>query len=294
MNFWEAEKEYLLEIKVRKYTAKTQRGYRNNLDVWCRFAEEKGYAVEDFCKPTLKEFIGALDGRKGTYINSLLRTVKSLLTYCSEQGYTTYRPKNNWLWVKEEKAVVAAFEPKQIKALLNNCKGNDFLSVRDRAIITMLFETGIRCGELCDLRVEDIHEDYLLIHGKNHKQRIVPITAPLSKAMVKYSRCRESRYRYKSPEPEYFLSYRGRKLTVAAVEVIMKGYGNGVEGVRLSPHTCRHTFAQQQVKMGTDLYTISRLLGHENIGITQTYLNSLRDSDIVEMCREKSVLSSLG
>ena len=54
MNFWEAEKECLLEIKVRKYTAKTQRGYRNNLDVWCRFAEEKGYAVENFCKPMLK------------------------------------------------------------------------------------------------------------------------------------------------------------------------------------------------------------------------------------------------
>ena len=56
--------------------------------------------------------------------------------------------------------------------------------------------------------------------------------------------------------------------------------GDGIDGIRVSPHTCRHFFAQQQVKMGTDLYTISRLLGHENIGITQTYLNSLRDSDI--------------
>ena len=74
----------------------------------------------------------------------------------------------------------------------------------------------------------------------------------------------------------------------------MKKYGSGIEGIRASPHTCRHFFAQQQIKMGTDLYTISRLLGHENIQITQTYLNSLRDRDVIEIAKNKSVLMSLG
>ena len=63
--------------------------------------------------------------------------------------------------------------------------------------------------------------------------------------------------------------------------------------IRVSPHTCRHFFAQQQVKMGTDLYTISRLLGHENIGITQTYLNSLRDEEVIQIAKQRSVLQSL-
>ena len=61
----------------------------------------------------------------------------------------------------------------------------------------------------------------------------------------------------------------------------------------MSPHTCRHFYAQQQVKMGTDLYTISRLLGHENIQITQTYLNSLRDEDIINNTKQRSVLLSI-
>ena len=61
----------------------------------------------------------------------------------------------------------------------------------------------------------------------------------------------------------------------------------------MSPHTCRHFYAQQQVKMGTDLYTISRLLGHENIQITQTYLNSLRDEDIINNTKQRSVLMSI-
>ena len=82
-------------------------------------------------------------------------------------------------------------------------------------------------------------------------------------------------------------------LTVTAVEIIVKLYGEGIEDVRVSPHTCRHFFTQQHVKMGTDLYTISRLLGHENIQITQTYLKSLRDRDIVEIAKSRSVLMAM-
>ena len=72
-----------------------------------------------------------------------------------------------------------------------------------------------------------------------------------------------------------------------------KAVRRGIEDVRVSPHTCRHFFAQQHVKMGTDLYTISRLLGHENIQITQTYLKSLRDRDIVEIAKSRSVLMAM-
>ena len=70
-------------------------------------------------------------------------------------------------------------------------------------------------------------------------------------------------------------------------------HGEGIEGIRVSPHTCRHFYAQQQIKMGTDLYTISRLLGHENIQITQTYLNSLRDEEVINISKQRSVLLSM-
>ena len=77
------------------------------------------------------------------------------------------------------------------------------------------------------------------------------------------------------------------------VEHIVKRHGAGIDGIRVSPHTCRHFYAQQHIKMGTDLYTISRLLGHENIQITQTYLNSLRDKEVISISKQKSVLLSL-
>ena len=167
------------------------------------------------------------------------------------------------------------------------------IHVRDAAILTTLFETGIRCWELCCIQKQDIHEDFIIINGKNHKQRVVPITPIMRKAIMRYADVRASYFALKNTDDYYFLSNHGRQLTNSAVENIVKRYGSDIKGVRVSPHTCRHFYAQQQVKMGTDLYTISRLLGHENVQITQTYLNSLRDEDVINIAKQKSVLMSM-
>ena len=297
MEIQQGIKEFLIEIEVRKYTPRTIRGYRNNLNLFLRFCTEHEIAdIENVTLATVKQFTRAMTAskKKGTYINGILKGVKSFLQYCYEEGYGAFNTKCCFPWCKEERAVITAFTPQQVKTMFQNCRGSDFKAIRDRTILTMLIDTGIRCLELCSIRPSDIHEDYIIIQGKNHKQRVVPITPILRKNMVKYEAVKESYFRYKNKDDTYFLSFHGRALTVSAVEVLMKKYGSGIEGIRVSPHTCRHFFAQQQIKMGTDLYTISRLLGHENIQITQTYLNSLRDRDVIEIAKNKSVLMSLG
>lgn len=297
MEIQQGIKEFLIEIEVRKYTPRTIRGYRNNLNLFLRFCTEHEIAaIENVTLATVKQFTRAMTAskKKGTYINGILKGVKSFLQYCYEEGYGAFNTKCCFPWCKEERAVITAFTPQQVKTMFQNCRGSDFKAIRDRTILTMLIDTGIRCLELCSIRPSDIHEDYIIIQGKNHKQRVVPITPILRKNMVKYEAVKENYFRYKNTDDTYFLSFHGRTLTVSAVEVLMKKYGSGIEGIRVSPHTCRHFFAQQQIKMGTDLYTISRLLGHENIQITQTYLNSLRDRDVIEIAKSKSVLMSLG
>ena len=296
MEIQQGIKEFLIEIEVRKYTPRTIRGYRNNLNLFLRFCTEHEIAaIENVTLATVKQFTRAMTAskKKGIYINGILKGVKSFLQYCYEEGYGAFNTKCCFPWCKEERAVITAFTPQQVKTMFQNCRGSDFKAIRDRTILTMLIDTGIRCLELCSIRPSDIHEDYIIIQGKNHKQRVVPITPILRKNMVKYEAVKENYFRYKNTDDTYFLSFHGRALTVSAVEVLMKKYGSGIEGIRVSPHTCRHFFAQQQIKMGTDLYTISRLLGHENIQITQTYLNSLRDRDVIEIAKSKSVLMSL-
>ena len=298
MKIKQALEEYLLEIEVRKYTPKTIRSYRNNLNLFVRYLDEEAAVVdtEDLTLASVRKFSAYMvaHGKKGCYINGLLKTAKSFIQYCYDEGYGCFNTKKNFKWCKEEKPVIVAFKPSHVRQMMISCNGNDFLSVRDKAVLSTLFETGIRCWELCCIKPKDIHDDYIVItSGKNHKQRVVPITPMLKKALMRYEAVKKHYFALKATNDYYFLSYHGRQLTNSAVEHIVKRHGEDIEGIRVSPHTCRHFFAQQQVKMGTDLYTISRLLGHENIGITQTYLNSLRDSDVIKIAKQKSVLMNL-
>ena len=292
-----AKREYLTEIEVRKFTLKTTKSYRNNLNLFLRFCEEEAgiSEVEELTLSVVRQFSLYMSGkgRKGSYINGLLKVAKAFIQYCYDEGYGGFNTRKNFKWCKQDKAVIMAFKPSDVRCMLQSCKGYDFLQVRDAAILTALFETGIRCWELCCIQKKDIHEDFIIINGKNHKQRVVPITPVLRKAMMKYDNCAADYFTLKNIDDYYFLSFHGRQLTNSAVEHIIKRHGEGISGIRVSPHTCRHFFAQQQIKMGTDLYTISRLLGHENIQITQTYLNSLRDDDIIQIAKQKSVLMSM-
>ena len=292
-----AKREYLTEIEVRKFTLKTIKSYRNNLNLFLRFCEEEAgiSEVEELTLSVVRQFSLYMSGkgRKGSYINGLLKVAKAFIQYCYDEGYGGFNTRKNFKWCKQDKAVIMVFKPSDVRCMLQSCKGYDFLQVRDAAVLTALFETGIRCWELCCIQKKDIHEDFIIINGKNHKQRVVPITPVLRKAMMKYDNCAADYFTLKNIDDYYFLSFHGRQLTNSAVEHIIKRHGEGISGIRVSPHTCRHFFAQQQIKMGTDLYTISRLLGHENIQITQTYLNSLRDDDIIQIAKQKSVLMSM-
>lgn len=292
-----AAKEYLTEIEVRKYTPKTIRSYRNNLNLFLRFCREEAEVkeIDDLSLAVVKRFASYMvaKGRKGSYINGLLKVVKAFSQYCYEEGYGAFNTRRSFKWCKQEKAVVMAFQASDVRHMLQSCKGYDYLSVRDNAILTMFFETGIRCWELCCIKSQDIHEDFIVINGKNHKQRVVPVTPILRKALLRYNNCAAAYFSLKSTDDYYFLSFHGKQLTNSAVEYIVKRHGEGIKGVRVSPHTCRHFYAQQQIKLGTDLYTISRLLGHENVQITQTYLNSLRDSEVIEIAKQKSVLMNM-
>lgn len=295
-----AIQEFITEAEIRNYTQKTLKGYRVNLNLFLRFCneEENIKNVDEITLATTRKFAQFFlkRGRKATYVNGLLKVLKSFIQYCYDEGYGGFNTKKTFKWCKEDKPVIRAFTPTQVKYIMKNTNGHDFLSVRDHAILCMMFETGLRCWELCCIRPEDVHEDHIVIaNGKNHKQRVAPITPPLQKALLKYQVSKDNYFALKRKDDYLFLSFHGYQLTNSAVEHILKRRAEGMEtdGVRVSPHTCRHFFAQQQVKMGTDLYTISRLLGHENIQITQTYLNSLRDEEVIAIAKNNSVLMNI-
>lgn len=199
--------------------------------------------------------------------------------------------------MKEEKTVIKPFSDKEVKRMLEAFQGDDYINIRSSAVIAMLFDTGISSYELCTLTNDCIHEDSILIMGKGKKERRVDKSPYLAKILMKYERVKQFNFEFKSLiKDSYFLSRTGKHLTNSAVERIVKMAGESAKvssEIRCSPHTCGHYFAQAQLKHGTDVYSLSRLLGHENIKITQGYLQGLHDEEVVIKLIKSIVLMNL-
>jgi integrase/recombinase XerD len=168
---------------------------------------------------------------------------------------------------------------------------NEELVVRDKAILSVLFDTGIRAGELCSLTLENTHfkpEAYLKIIGKGNKWREVPLGKTSSAALHKYI----SRHRPKSEQQVVFLSRAGEGLTTSGLFQLVQRLGNWarIKGVRCSPHTARHTYAVSYLSNGGDVYKLSRLMGHTSVSVTEHYLRAFKNKDAR---KGKSVLDNM-
>ena len=295
-----AIKDFLLDCKVRKLSSKTIHNYSLQLDYWKRFWEEEHQIenVEDVSAYHIKSFLAIMDdkGRTPCYINDLLKVVKTFFGYCKREEYMKIDPALKVKKMKQPKRKIITFSEKEIKSLLNYFKGMDFISIRNKAILATFFDTGIRLSELIYLKQEQIRDECMLIHGKGNKERMVPVSPYLEKILLRYQMVRDAYFAERLHEGYFFLSRSGYHLTEEGICKFFKQAAKEVgvcESVRVSPHTCRHTFAHIQLKNGLDLYTLSRLMGHESVAITQRYLEGLRDDEVLSKAQKTGVLNNL-
>lgn len=296
----DAVKEYIYEIQIRNYTPRTIKGYKNNILRFSQFISNqwKVTELEEVSSAHIKQYLNSLKekGRSPVYINTILKNLRSFFQYCYEEGYCMNIAKKV-IWLKEKKTVISSFNDVEVKKMLEHWKFSSYLHARNKCIIAVLFDTGIRNFELCQLKKLAVKETVIHIMGKGRKERVVPISPYLKRIMIKYERIREA---YLSDDilhyDNYFLSSRNKPLTTEAIERIVKLAGKGAnvrEEIRCSPHTCRHYFAQAQLRNGLDVYSLSRLLGHEDIAITKRYLQGLKDTEVLELGVKSSPLMNL-
>lgn len=294
--------EYLVDIEIRNYTHRTIRSYRIKLDIFRRWCESEDIEdTEDIRLPVIKKYTQSMlqRGCKASYVNGTLKTLKSFVNYLYEEGEGGFNTKNGkWRYVKEERTVIQAFSPKQIKQLLAGCQPcKSYKDYRDLLAIVLFLETGIRVMELIGIKKEDIHDDYILIRGKNRKERPVALTPVCKKHMLKYDRVKENYFAFRPVDDNYFLSVTGRALTNSAVEYMIKTRGRLIENdgsLRVSAHTLRHTYATRQVIMSNmDIYTLQRSLGHQSISVTERYISSLGNDEVIKKAKSSSVLLNL-
>jgi integrase/recombinase XerD len=165
---------------------------------------------------------------------------------------------------------------REVDRLLEAVPAEDTMAQRDRALLELLYATGMRASEAAGLKRADLHLDrlYVRVIGKGDKERIVPIGQPACAALSAYLTGLRRRLDPADRRPAVFLSRTGRPLDRENIWRLVKKYARRAGlGKNIHPHTLRHSFATHLVSHGADLRTVQEMLGHVNIATTQRYLH---------------------
>lgn len=179
---------------------------------------------------------------------------------------------------KVRKALPQIMSETEVDTLLN-IPGKEYLNVRDRAILELLYGSGLRVSELTGLKLENVlfSQGILKIHGKGGKERLVPLTPKSSDALNQYLEARQVRFPNVKSE-EIFLGKDGTVLIPRSVaRAINKRIRQLALLKRVTPHTLRHTFATHLLNGGADLRAVQELLGHSSLSTTQIYTHLSRE-----------------
>ncbi|MCL2200138.1 MAG: tyrosine-type recombinase/integrase [Defluviitaleaceae bacterium] len=202
-------------------------------------------------------------------VRTYMRHVRIFLSFCFAESIINEPIHIKMKLPKAEKPVIEILTDEESSHLLSRF-GDDVLGCRDRAIICLMLDCGLRLSEVAGLRLSDINFDnrYIKVTGKGRKQRIVPIGQLAVQAVVKYNYRRNA-----SGREQLFFSSRQSPLTPSGIGQLMKRLKAQTGILRLHAHLLRHTFATNYLIYGIgDVYELSRILGHADIKITEGYV----------------------
>lgn len=293
--------EFRVDCELRRLSQRTIKGYINNNLQFAEYLENEFEidSIEEVKPAHIKNYVLFLTqtDRKPTYINGILKCIRAFFKYCYNEEFIERNPATKVPWQKEGTVLIETFTDDEVKRLLDAFDYSTYLQARNKLIMALAFDTGVRNTEMCNILNCDIHDKTILIHGKGNKERNVSISPYLQKVMLRYERMKAVFFKNKILKYQnYLLSRTAMPLTKEAMEFIFN-QANKIAmvrpEVRCSPHTARHYFAQANLRNGLDVYSLSRLMGHCSVNITKTYLQSLKDEEIVKLACMSSPLMNL-
>ena len=258
----------------RSVSPHTVTAYRNDLGQFLRFlatAPSPPAHPGEVGHLDIRRFLAHLHGeQKKSSIGRKLAAVRAWFRYLLREGIVANNPAELVATPKKEQRAPFHLTIDEITALVEGPKEATLLSLRDRAILELLYSCGIRLAELTGLHVRDVDREERLVRvlGKGHKERIVPLGRRAAAAVGTYLAER----RDPLGDAPLLLNARGGRLTGRSVARIVDRYlVNLATMKKVSPHTLRHTFATHLLEGGADLRAIQELLGHASLSTTQKY-----------------------
>ncbi len=223
----------------------------------------------------LSSFLAARKARGVALSTFRLETgsVKRFFRFLAARGFLPMDPAETLSQVRAPRPLPKLIHASQLETLLNGLDGLDPLERRDRAILELLYGSGLRAAEVCGLTIDlvDLENNFLRVTGKGNKTRQVPLGQKARDAVDAYLRVARPRLANGRTRLHLFLSIRGGQLTTARLWQIVRQRASlaGIDAAH--PHKLRHSFASHLLQNGADLRVIQEMLGHADISTTQIY-----------------------
>jgi len=202
-------------------------------------------------------------------------TLKAFYRWAIEEGFTNENPTTKIKLAKPSQKVIRGLLPEQIKTMIDVVKGDSQESARNKAIILILLDCGIRVSELANLKIDDVDmkRGVIIVMGKGSKQRLARLGLKTQKALWNYMVYR------KNTSPWLWINRNGKRLTVTGVQQMIRELGWKI-GIRLHPHLLRHTFAISFLRNGANTFECQYALGHSSLEMTRRYCQALSFDDV--------------
>jgi len=264
----------------KNYSSHTVEAYSNDL---CQF--QNFIAGADAFDPKIidqvwvRRWIVSLmsEGYTSVSVNRKLSTLKSFFKYLCKHKYIDANPIKGLRGPKAGKPLPSFVKDLEMNRLFSEWDEKDaFENERDKAILDVLYTTGIRCSELVGLKIEDVDFNAQLIKvtGKREKQRLIPFSETLKEIMQSYINIRGETVK-SSGSNAFFVRKNGRKLSNFIVYDIVNKRLSEIPNIsKKSPHVLRHTFATSMLNNGADLNAVKELLGHASLSSTEVYTHT--------------------
>lgn len=270
--------DYLNYLSVERGLSKnTLESYARDLRQYLTYLKEKKNM--DIAEATQATVIGYLlqlqaRGKATATLSRSLAAIKSYYHFLFREDRIERDPTINLDAPKQEKRLPRVLSVEDVERLLEQPDLKTPAGIRDRAMLEMLYATGLRVSELVSLRVGDLNLEmgYIKCFGKGSKERIVPLGSVATKHIKLYLEHARKFLASSMHEDTLFLNHHGRKLTRQGFWKIIKKYAESINLEEdITPHTLRHSFATHLLENGADLRSVQEMLGHADISTTQIY-----------------------
>jgi integrase/recombinase XerC len=263
----------------RDLSPNTLDAYARDLTQFSEWSARGGVtALEDVGRTHLRRFVAYLGSRQYARrtIARKASAVRALLRWAVDQELIDVNPAENISAPKLDKPLPKVVKEKEAVALCDLPPDDDEVGVRDRAILELLYGSGLRVSELCDLDVDDVdlRARSVTVIGKGRKERRVPISEPARVAVRRYvseARGTFMERRQHCDTGALFFNTRGGRLGPRSVRSMLERYLRAEGQPTVGPHALRHSFATHLLDGGADLRAVQELLGHESLATTQIY-----------------------